>query len=465
MRQWEAEQGSFRDRSSEVFYQNGRVYRALDAGAADNWDRLTKTRFFAEFSGQGKIIATHRTNVSPPEPRDDRRWSAVLEHDRIPFVSYPYEWSFGMLKDAALLHLDLLAAALDEGMILKDSSPYNIQWQGARATFIDIPSFEPLSQGEPWVGYRQFCRLFLYPLMLQAHLGVQFQPWLRGTLDGLDPEDVAAVFGVGRFWRPGVLTHVLLHARLQASASWQSQNLRQSLRDAGFKTELIKANVRRLRKLVGRLTWQTKSSTWSHYAERHSYGDDEFETKRDFVQRAAARRQRRLVWDLGGNLGEFSRIAAEHADYVVLVDGDALAVDRLYGRLKAEREERILPLNMNLADVSPARGWRGTERKALAERGRPDLILALALVHHLVIDANIPLPEFVDWLADLGGALVVEFVTRQDEMVQQLLRNKHDQYSDYQLPVFETCLAARFEIRERLDLKGGKRVIYYAEPR
>lgn len=457
--------GSYRDRSSRVFYQGEAVLRALDARSADNWQRLTRTRFFADFTARGRLISTEPLSRLPESLPSGGDWRAVLAHERIPFVSYPYEWTFGMLRDAAMLHLDLLASALEEGMILKDSSAYNVQWIGARPVFIDIPSIEPHAEGAPWIGYRQFCMMFLYPLMLQAYRGAPFQPWLRGDIDGIEPEAMARLLGACDLWRPGVLTHVLLHARLQGKPSLQEQDVRQSLRRAGFSASLIKANVARLRRLVERLRWKQSASVWSGYAETHSYAPDEHRKKADFVRRASARRHRSLVWDLGGNIGEFSRIVAEHADTVVLMDGDALAVERAYQGLREEAAQRILPLYVNLSDPSPGRGWRGAERKTLEQRGRPDLVIALALVHHLVIGGNIPLSDFVGWLADLGSAVVVEFVTREDEMVRRLLRNREDQFSDYGLDNFERLLRTRFEVVEQSPLKGGRRVLYSLEPR
>ena len=456
--------GSYRDRSSKVFYHEGAVLRALDARAAANWERLAATRFFANFTGRGRLIPTQRRQPFPTPLPAGGDWAAVLEHERVPFVSYPYEWSFGMLRDAALLHLQLLAAALEEGMVLKDSSAYNLQWIGTRPVFIDIPSFEPLAAGETWVGYRQFCMMFLYPLMLQAYRGAPFQPWLRGAIDGIEPEEMAALLGRCALWRRGVLTHVFLHARLQRKESLQRQDTRENLRRAGFSAELIKANVKGLHRLVARLRWKPAASTWSGYGDSHSYAADDYRAKLDFVKRAAARRHWPLVWDLGGNTGEFSEIVAAHADAVVLMDGDALAVECAYQRLRDAGAERILPLCIDLSDPSPGRGWRGAERKALNQRGRPDLVLALALVHHLVIGANIPLSQVVDWLADLGAAVVVEFVTREDEMVQQMLRNREDQFSDYDLAAFEALLPSRFSVVERNPLKDGRRVIYFLQP-
>ena len=300
------EPGSYRDRNGVVFYRDGRVFRGISAKALANWERLSTAAFFREQIALGSIVATSRT---PPELEAQLGgdWAAVLEHARIPFVSYPYEWTFGMLKDAALLHLDLLEAALGAGMILKDSSAYNIQWRGAQPVFIDIPSFEVLRQGEPWVGYRQFCELFLYPLMMQAYKGVDFRPWLRGSIDGIPAPALRPLLSTRDLARPGVLMHVVAQNALQRRYSSSSRNVRNSLAEAGFDERLIARNVASLKKIIGRMTATGAKTTWADYARTHSYDDAEFQAKLGFVREAAAHRHWRLVWDLGCNAGAFSR--------------------------------------------------------------------------------------------------------------------------------------------------------------
>ena len=455
------EPGSFRDRNGAVFYGDGRVLRMLSPKALTDWRRLEETAFFERHRAAGRIVDTRLVEDAEGLPEA----AGVLEHARIPFVSYPYEWTFGMLKDAALLHLQLLRDALAEDMILKDSSAYNVQWRGARPVFIDVPSFEPLGRGQPWVGYRQFCELFLYPLMLRAHRDIDFRPWLRGRIDGIPAEQMRRMMSGRDLMRPEVLTHVVAQSALQRRHAGKGRDVRGSLAEAGFDKRLIEANVRRLTALVGRLVPRRARTEWSDYDRTHSYDAAEHERKAEFVRRAAASGRWRLAWDLGCNTGTFSRLVAEHADHVVAMDGDWMAIERLYEREKGEGGQAILPLVVDLADASPNQGWRGAERKGLAERGRPDLTLCLALIHHVVITANIPLASFVGWLADLGTSVVIEFVGRDDEMVRALLANREDQYDDYHPETFRALLAERFHIEADEPLKGGRRHIYFARPK
>lgn len=459
------EPSSYRDRNSTVFYQGQEIYRAISAEALANWERLSAAPFFHEFVARGRVVETERV-AAPPLVEMGDGCAAVLRHVRIPFVSYPYEWTFGMLKDAALLHLDLMLAALDEDLILKDASAYNVQWNGAEPVFIDIPSFEPLLEGEPWIGYRQFCELFVYPLMMQAYKGVDFRAWLRGRIDGIPASTLRQLMSARDLMRPGVLMHVVTQDALQRRYSNGGGNVKGSLSKAGFNKSFISHNVRQLRKIIAGMVPASAKSEWADYARTHSYEEEDFEAKCAFVQEIAARGRWNLVWDLGCNTGTFSRIAAEHANYVVAMDGDRMAVEELYRTQKDRRDgRRILPLVVDLADPPPSQGWRGVERKSLPDRGRPDLTLCLALVHHMVISANIPMRDFIGWLASLETSLVIEFVEREDEMVQRLLCNKHDQYRDYDKDIFEACLNDHFHVEPPRVLKGGKRWIYFARRR
>ncbi len=462
------ERGSFRDRLGRVFYADHVVLRGLSEQASLDWDALAATSFFQRFTADGKLVGTEP--LTPSTWPDDVRpngWACVLRHERISFISYPYEWTFGMLKDAAMLQLELLLAALDEGLILKDASAFNVQWVGAKPIFIDIPSFQRFRRGQTWSGYRQFCQLCLYPLLLQAYKNVPFHPWLRGSIDGIEPAHMANLLSGLDLLRPGILTHVHLQNWLQQSHAGSKSNTAKALKEAGFEKSLIQANARRLLRLVSGLAWKPKKSTWVDYATTHSYDDIDLQAKKDFVHRAVSTRRWNLVWDLGSNTGSFSRLAAANAKTVIAMEGDHAAAERLYESLKGEElgKNRILPLVINLADPTPALGWRGQERKTLSERGLPDLVLCLALIHHIVIGANVPMLEFVDWLRSLDGALVIEFVTKEDEMVRELLRHKDDIYDDYELLAFESALGERFAISDREVLKSGRRVLYFVTPR
>lgn len=465
------EAGSYRDRDGRVFYgAAGQVYRALSQRALAEWDAVRSTRFFQQAMTAGKIVRS--VQVEPAAADVDANgspWAGILQHETIPFVSYPYEWTFGMLKDAALLHLELLDAALDEELTIKDGTAYNVQFVGSRPVFIDVASFERHAPGFAWAGYRQFCQTFLYPLFLQAYKNVSFHPFLRGRLAGITPAECANLMSFRDLFRPGVATHVSLHARLESDRRVRQSNPQRALSRAGFNTALIKNNVAGLARIIRRLTWDPPGSLWSNYAGCNSYSESDRRRKQAFVRAAVAESPVRLAWDLGCNTGEYSRIAAENARTVIAMDGDRLAVERLYQSLKADPppagQGNILPLVSNVADPSPNLGWRGGERKSLVDRGRPELTLCLALVHHLVIDAGIPLRELIAWLAGLGTSLIIEFVEKSDPMVQLLLRNRRDDCPDYDRGLFERWLNEFFDVARSERLESGTRTLYYAVAR
>jgi len=441
------------------------VFRVLSAAGLEDWQALAESRLWRELREEGQVVATEPADIGAVPDLLAGEAAGVLAHERMPFLSYPYEWPFSMLKDAALLQLELNQRALRAGLALKDATPYNVQWRGSRPVFIDIGSFERLRPGEPWAGYRQFCTLFLYPLMLQAYKGLPFHAALRGSLEGIAPSDARALLAGERF-RKGVLSNVVLHARLESRyAGADGREVKRDMRRAGFSTELLAANFRKLEKLVRSLEWKPGETAWTGYGEENTYDEAAAAAKTEFVREAAARRRSRLTWDVGCNDGRYARVAAEFADLVVAFDADHATVDALYGRLRDEGREDILPLVMSVTDPSPDLGWRGRERASLERRGTPELLLCLAVVHHVCITGNVPVREFLDWLRSLDTALVIEFPDRADPMVQRLLGGKREGSNpDYQKPLFEQGLEERFVI-DRSAPVSPTRTLYAARPR
>jgi hypothetical protein len=459
------EAGSFRDPESRIFYSGDSVFRALSQEGLDDFKALQETKLFERFQADGRLVKTELLPSAADAPQDliVNGCAGVLQHERIPFVSYPYEWTFSMLKDAALLQLDLNLAALEEGMILKDSTPYNVQFRGAKPVFVDVGSFERLRDGEPWVGYRQFCMMYLYPLMLQAAKGIEFHPWLRGSIGGITPAQMRGMVSFRDRFRKGFFLNVFMLSKLEARHADRGKEVKAEVKQAGFKKELIVANVRRMRKLVESLSWDPPKGVWVGYGERNSYSDVDAERKDEFVREVVTAQPWSLTWDIGANNGRYSLIAEEGSDYVLAVDADQGPVELLHRDLHEQGDEKILTLTMNLADPSPSLGWRGLERKDLPSRGKPDLVLALALIHHVTIAANVPVAEFVDWLAGLGTALVVEFPTREDPMVKKLLGPKREGlHPDYERVNFERVLAGAFDVERRERSKSGTRLLYFA---
>ena len=316
--------------------------------------------------------------------------------------------------------------------------------------FIDIGSFEKIRPGEPWFGYRQFCQLFYNPLVLQARRDLPLQPLLRGSLEGISPTDCAHMLRRRDRLRRDVFTHVVIHARAERRYEAETRDVRGELKAAGFGPKIIAAQVNNLRRSVERLRWGSSSSEWSDYTDRSHYADADLSGKDAFVTAAAKQLGPTQVLDLGANDGRFSRLVAEHADRVIAVDSDHLVIDRLHATLRDEGNTSILPLVIDLADPSPARGWRGRERSSFAHRVRSDLVLCLAVVHHLALTNTVPFDEIVAFLAELGPNLVVEFPHRDDSMVTRLLSRKRDGLFDhYNIDAWETALERSYAVDER----------------
>ncbi len=456
------EAASFRDRSSRVIYRDSEVFRLLDAQALSAWKDFSSTKFASKAMARGDIIQT--TEASAMLASTNGSWAGALQHERLPFVSYPYEWCFGMLKDAALLHLELLLEALEEGLMIKDSSAFNIQFKDCRPVFIDIPSFEKWKPGEPWIAYRQFCEMFLFPLMLGAYKGIEFQPLLRSELDGISADYCRKLFSARDFLRGGAFSHVYLQAKLQKAFANSNRSVKRELSASGFHTELIKINVRKIRKLISKMDFAAADSTWSEYEKvslsNDTYGSEDQRVKAQFIGEVCEWKPREEVSVLGCKTGTYALVAADHADRVLAMDADHLAVERLYQNLKKKEIKNVLPLVMNVCNLSPAQGWKGLERKRLEERSQPSLVLALALIHHVVISANVPMVQLIEWLASLEADLVIEFATREDPMVQRLLLNKEDNYCDYAQDYLEQTLKRFFSIESVKQLNGGQRLLF-----
>ena len=463
--------GSFKDPSGRVYRleESGvsRVVRGLTAEAAATMERLLSEPFFQRLVAEGDVV---ETAVLPEDDPAAARvtgmgWTAAVEHEAVEFVTWPYEWPFSMLKDAALLQLRLLDTSVRNGWMLKDATPFNIQWMGARPVFTDVPSFDPWTDGEYWRGYRQFCSTFLTPLMLTAHLGIPFQPLLRSRLDGIPPEEAAKYFSGLRRFKRGVLSHVWFPAKAErrmrdrGGGGTGSDSTRRQPRT------MLLALLDSLARLVDRLSHGPAGSGWSLYSETHSYDDEDFERKQGFVERHVSARRPGLLWDLGANTGTFSRVAARHSGLVIAVDADQDAVDLLYRDARRGEERNIVPLVMDLANLSPGQGWAGQERAAFDRRRSPDMVLCLALVHHMRVSANVPLSLYVEWLRSLDAAVILEFVGRDDEMFRKLVENKTEDYPDYTAGQFQSEVGRHFTVVDRLELKGGKRELLLLEPK
>ncbi len=454
------EPSSFRDPSGFVFTREGELFRAVHRSYAPHLQRLASSGLQAALLESG-LIVPHREVERPADLADDI--AVVLAPQRVPFVSYPYEWCFSALKDAALATLRIQVMALDHGMTLKDASAFNIQFLDGRPVLIDTLSFEPYVKGEPWVAYRQFCQHFLAPLALMAKRHVSLGRLARQYIDGVPLEVAAELLPWSTRFNLGLLTHIRLHARQQRRHGMKASAAaaaRPQVSELGLRGILDS-----LRSTVMKLDWRPGGTEWADYYDNTNYSDAAFTAKQELVVRLVEQIAPRTVWDLGANEGVFSRLAADRGAQTVAFDVDPAAVEKNYRHVRARQEPRLLPLVLDLTNPSPALGWANRERRSLAERGPADLVMALALVHHLALSNNVPLALVAEHFAELGRHLLIEFVPKSDSQVQHLLASREDIFPDYHLDGFKAALAPRFEFLAEHPVPDSQRTLLLARRR
>lgn len=458
--------GSFRDPSGSVIRDGDRILRYFRGESAGDFRALMESGLLDDLVQQKLVIPTRAVGAAeiPTTDAIPADASLVVEHPRLPFVSYAYEWPFEMLKEAALSHLETLNQSLGGGYIVKDGTSYNMQFRGTKPIFIDVASFERYRDGDPWRGYSQFCRMFLNPLLFQALKGVPFQPWIRTSLEGIDPADLSRLLALRHKLRPSIFVNVVLQAWLTRRAA----NASLVLEEVGKRPVPEKTTRRMIRNLSNVISGLKRRkdgrSVWADYDDRLPYTAEALLHKERLVEAAVRRATPASVWDIGCNRGHYSLIAARHAGHVVAMDNDEATVGAAYESLRGDADN-VLPLVMDLMNPSPDQGWAQQERQGLAARGPADFVLCLALVHHLAISGSVPLQRIVDWISNAGRAGVIEFVPKTDPMVQTLLRTRKDVYPDYTVDAFQDALESRFRIVEREAVRGSKRTLFTVAPR
>jgi hypothetical protein len=394
--------------------------------------------------------------VAAPAPTASEAYRTLCP-ERIPFVSYPYEWCFSELRDAALATLEIQRAALRHGMILKDASAYNVQFRNGRPVFIDTLSFARYVEGRPWVAYRQFCQHFLAPLALAAYRDPRLLQMLRVHIDGI-PLDLARMLLPARaWWNVHLWIHIRVHARYQRRYAGDPQSAAKTptVDERGI-THLMAALDRAIRKLE----WRAEGTEWAEYYDGDSYSEAATAHKRAFVDDHLAELDPAIVWDLGANTGAYSRIAAKRGIETIAFDIDPACVERNYRQMCRDGESHLLPLLLDLTSPSPALGWALRERSSIADRAGADCVMALALVHHLAISNNVPLASIADFFARLAPNLLIEFVPKNDPKVAILLATRADVFPDYTESGFEAAFDRRFEIVRKDRIDGSKRTLY-----
>ncbi|MBA2632422.1 MAG: SAM-dependent methyltransferase [Chloroflexi bacterium] len=453
---------SFRDPSGFVFRRDGILYRQIQQPAAADWEafgssglyeRLVADRLIVEHSDAGLELA------AGPDA------AAVIRPRMVEFISYPYEWCFSQLKGAAQLTLEVQSRALDAGMRLRDASAYNVQFEAGRPILIDSLSFEVADVTEPWPAYRQFCEHYLAPLALMAHRDVRCGLMLRDFIDGI-PLDLVARLLPGRTrLNLGLSAHIHLHAGAQRRAASEpapadgAARAKRRLSETGQRALLDS-----LQRTVSGLRYEP-SSHWADYSHATSYSDAGTASKGRLVREMLAAVGGSTAWDVGANVGVYSAMAADAGYRVIAWDLDAASVEEHWRRVRGDRNPAILPLVLDLASPSPALGWGLEERASFLGRGEPDVMMALALVHHLAIGNNVPLPGVARLFARMAPRAIVEFVPKEDPMTRRLLAARRDIFDRYSIEGFRDAFDGPFRIVREAPVEDSPRTLFLLERR
>jgi ribosomal protein L11 methylase PrmA len=444
---------SFRDQSGFLFYRNGSLYRQINISYKENYDHLINSGLYKALVDADLLIPHKEVDTEHGIPATAY---AIIKPELVPFISYPYEWCFSQLKDAALTTLKIQQRSLDFGMSLKDCSAYNVQFREGKPIFIDTLSFEKYREGQPWVAYRQFCQHFLAPLALMSWKEVRLNQLFRVHLDGI-PLDLAS--SLLPFWTRFVfslLCHIHLHAKSQKY--FANKTVDKSSYKMGRLSLL--GLIDSLESAVDRLKWKPKGTHWANYYEDTNYPSDALHHKMQLVSDFTDRISPKIIWDLGANVGLFSRIASKKRIQTICFDIDAAAVERNYLECSRHGETNILPLLLDLTNPSPNIGWENKERMSLWERGSTDTVLALALIHHLAIANNLPFSKIAAFFNKICNSLIIEFVPKNDSQVQSLLSTRADIFPDYVQGVFENEFGKYFTIQRAAKIKDSERTLY-----
>jgi hypothetical protein len=450
-----AQPSSFRDPDSQVYKIDNRIYRQIHHSGYPDYEHLMHSGLYEELQALNYLIPHQECSL---DLALNHKAKVVIQPEQVHFISYCYEWCFSQYKDAALLSLELSKRALKYGMILKDASAYNIQFHQGKPIFIDTGSFKIYREGEPWSAYGQFCRHFLAPLLLMAKLDVELGALMKHYIDGIPLNIASRMLPIITWCSPSILAHIHAHAKFQNKYNHAGSSAAQKISRIS-KTRLL-AMLDNLTHLINTLKPSVKKTEWGSYYKQTNYSEKATQNKSEILKQLISKTAAKYIWDLGSNNGYYSRIAAKLGATVLCFDIDPIAVETNYLAQKKSLKERILPLLLDLTNPSPSLGWAQLERFGLKERGPAELIMALALIHHLAISHNIPLASIAEYFSTLGNYLIIEFVPKEDSQVQHLLSSRQDIFPHYNLEHFKKAFSSYYILMDECPITETHRTLF-----
>jgi ribosomal protein L11 methylase PrmA len=449
------EDSSFRDSDGFVFYQDDQVYRSIHKNYKANWDKLNSTGLLGKLIEKGYLISFEED----PFLNEHQNESVykIIKPKRVPFISYPFEWSFNQLRSAALLTLKLQEECLINGFSLKDATAYNIQFMGVKPIFIDTTSFEVYSENEPWVAYGQFCRHFLGPLLLFKYNKAELTKLMQVYIDGIPLHVISKSLPFKTKFNFFLYSHIHLHARYERKFSQQTTINSSKLK---FNKNRLLDLITHLKEGIRNIKYSDNQTQWINYYDTFSYNENNFEQKKKVVEHFLDEIKPSTLIDLGCNEGVFSVLASEKVDQVVALDFDERVINKLNKQCKKENRSTILPLVYDLMNPSPAIGWANIERKVFFERNKFDCALVLALIHHLAIGNNVPLDRIAEFFSQIVPVLIIEFVPKNDQQTKRLLITKKDIFENYTEDNFKVQFQKYYNILREVVIQGSDRKLF-----
>lgn len=442
---------SFRDPSGYIFYESDSIYRKINKCYFDKYDTLMNSGLYKELTEKELLIKHEEIE------RNDEY--IIIKPEKIPFISYPYEWCFEELKDASLLTLEIQLIALKYNMILKDATAYNIQFYKGKPIFIDTLSFDTYNEGEPWGAYGQFCRHFMAPLLLMNNVDENLNCLLKNYIDGI-PVELANNILKNR----GGLS-ALQHIKLHSKSITKNNDSKDTKQVNLSKTSIINI-VSMMQRQIEKMKRKITDTEWDKYYDNTNYDKLAEKSKINIVEeyiKYIKLNKNDIIWDFGANDGKYSRIAIKNNGYVISYDIDYNAVNRNYNKAKKEQENNILPLLLDLTNPPSSIGFAESERKGLTSRGPVKCIMLLAMIHHICISNNVPLDALSNWLSKICNHLIIEFVPKNDSQVEKLLKTRRDIFDNYNEKTFEQEFSKNFKIIKKNKVNDSKRTIYLME--
>ena len=444
---------SFRDPSGFVFSHDGLIYRWVSPNYVPKYRHLMDSGLYRALVDRRLLVAHKEVTLDDFDAGE----GIVIKPKRIPFISYPYEWCFDQYRDAALATMDIQRIALEYDMVLKDASAYNIQFISGYAVLIDTLSFDYYKEGSPWGAYGQYCRHFLAPLMLMAHIDQRLSKLMQSFIDGI-PLDLASTMLKGH--GGGFAAQMHIHTHAKAISKHNNDGKKGNVKQNGMKRSALVAFCNSLRNDTAKLWVKQGPSEWGDYYSNTNYTNAATDRKANIVRELLSMIQPlKNVWDLGANDGRYSRIAEVFGAHVVAFDIDANAVTQNWESVK-DSHEKLLPLILDISTPSPAIGFGNEERNTIGQRQHPNCIMMLALIHHMAISNNLPFERIAAWIAGMTDNLIIEFVPKDDSQVQTLLATREDIFPDYDEDHFESAFEEFFEMTQKTQIEGSKRTMY-----